>query len=446
MSEDPKKVGRRDFIGTAAAAAGFMIIKPQHVRGTAINSSLRVGLLGCGGRGKGVATALSRHPKACYVGLGDLFSDQLDKAKQQFDSINAAKGHPAIDPKLMFRGPKAYQAMAESNQFDVIHIATPDFFHPIHLEAVVAAGKHCYCEKPTGVDVRSAKKIKELGKKAEGRMSLEIGFQIRYAPPYVEMVKRIHDGAIGKIAQASVYYHATTLTYPPRRPDASPLKLRVRNFYWDRVLSGDIIVDQSLHVIDICNWVLKDHPLKAIGTGGRKVREDWGNTWDHFDVIFTYPNNVRVSLNHVQWGTWLWDVAERFFGSRGVSESHYSGVVGIYGEEPWKWEGGGDGKISPSTNFYAIGRGGTEEQNAGTFHGALDEADNEKTKAFIDSILTGKYHNQAAQGAESTLSALLGRMAAYTGREVTWDELLASDQYYDPELEGLDLTPLEQLS
>ena len=190
MSEDPKKVGRRDFIGTAAAAAGFMIIKPQHVRGTAINSSLRVGLLGCGGRGKGVATALSRHPKACYVGLGDLFSDQLDKAKQQFDSINAAKGHPAIDPKLMFRGPKAYQAMAESNQFDVIHIATPDFFHPKHLEAVIAAGKHCYCEKPTGVDVRSAKKIMELGKKAEGRMSLDIGFQIRYAPPYVEMVKR----------------------------------------------------------------------------------------------------------------------------------------------------------------------------------------------------------------------------------------------------------------
>jgi predicted dehydrogenase len=282
----------------------------------------------------------------------------------------------------------------------------------------------------------------ELGKKAEGRLSLDIGFQIRCAPPYVEMVKRIHAGAIGKIAQASTYYHATAINYPPRRPEASPLELRIRNFYWDRVLSGDIIVDQSIHVIDICNWVLKGHPLKAVGTGGRKVREDWGNTWDHIDVIFTYADNVRVSLNHVQYGEWFWDVAERFFGSKGVSESHYSGVVGIYGEEPWSWDGGG-AAITPSTNIYALGKGAGAEKVAGTFHGALDEADPEKTKAFVDSILTGKYHNQAAQAAESTLSAILGRTAAYTGREVTWDEVLASDQYYDPELEGLDLSGFE---
>jgi len=389
-----------------------------------------------------VATALSQHPNARYIALGDLFSDQLDKAKQHFDSIATKKGYAGIDPKLMFKGPKAYQAIAESNQLDVIHIATPDFFHPWHLGAVIAAGKHCYCEKPTGVDVRGAKHIMELGKKAEGRLSLDIGFQIRCAPPYVEMVKRIHAGAIGRIAQASTYYHATGISYPPRRPEASPLELRIRNFYWDRILSGDIIVDQSIHVIDICNWVLKGHPLKAVGTGGRKVREDWGNTSDHIDVILTYPDNVRVSLNHVQFGEWFWDVAERFFGSKGVSESHYSGVVGIYGEEPWSWDGGGN-SISPSTNIYALGKKGGAEEVAGTFHGALDEADTEKTKAFVDSILTGKYHNQAAQGAEATLSAILARTATYTGREVTWDEVLASDQYYDPELEGLDLSELE---
>ena len=442
MSNDPKKVGRREFMSTAAAA-GLMIVKPQLVRGTAANSALRVGLLGCGGRGKGVATALAQHPNARYVALADLFSDQLDKAKQHFDALATRKGYAGIDPKLMFKGPKAYQAIAESNQIDVVHIATPDFFHPQHLEAVIAAGKHCYCEKPTGVDVRGAKRIKELGKKAEGRLSLDIGFQIRYAPPYVEMVRRIHAGAIGKIAQASTYYHATAIQYPSRRPDATPLELRIRNFYWDRILSGDIIVDQSLHVIDICNWVLKNHPLKAVGAGGRKVRDDWGNTWDHFDVIFTYPDDVRVSLNHVQFGESLWDVAERFFGSRGVSESHYSGVVGIYGDEPWSWEGGGGATISLNANIYALRKEGTAEQVAGTFHGALDEADPEKTKAFVDSILNGKYHNQAAQGAESTLSAILGRTAAYTGREVTWDELLASDQYYDPELEGLDLSEFE---
>jgi predicted dehydrogenase len=308
---------------------------------------------------------------------------------------------------------------------------------------VVAAGKHCYCEKPTGVDVRGAKRIMELGDQAGGRLSLDIGFQIRCAPPYVEMVKRIHAGAIGKIAQASTYYHAGGLKYPPRRPDISPMELRIRNFYWDRVLSGDIILDQSIHVIDICNWVLKAHPLKAIGTGGRKVRDDWGNTWDHFDVIFTYPEDVRVSLNHVQFGDALGDVAERFFGSRGVSESHYSGLVGIYGEEPWSWEGSAGATLLPSSNIYASKNRGGDQHVTGSIRGALDEADKEKTKAFVDSILTGKYHNQAAQGAESTLSAILGRTAAYTGREVTWDEVLASNQYYDPELEGIDLREFE---
>ncbi|HXX24115.1 MAG TPA: Gfo/Idh/MocA family oxidoreductase [Terriglobia bacterium] len=442
MTSEQKKVGRRDFMSTAAAAAGLMIIKPQLVRGTAANSALRVGLLGCGERGTEVATALSQHPNARYIALADLFSDQLDKAKQHFDGIAAKKGYAGIDPKLMFKGPKAYQAIAESNQLDAIHIATPDFFHPWHLEAVLAAGKHCYCEKPTGVDVRAAKHIMELGKKAEGRLSLDIGFQIRCAPPYVEMVKRIHAGAIGKIAQASTYYHATGITYPPRSPDASPLELRIRNFYWDRVLSGDIIVDQSIHVIDICNWVLKSHPLKAVGTGGRKVRSDWGNTSDHIDVILTYPDNVRVSLNHVQFGDCFWDVAERFFGTKGVSESHYSGIVGIYGDEPWSWNGGGN-SISPSTNIYALTKKGGAEEVAGNFHGALDEADTQKTKAFVDSILTSKYHNQAAQGAETTLSAILARTATYTGREVTWDELLTSNQYYDPDLEGIDLTEFE---
>jgi predicted dehydrogenase len=229
------------------------------------------------------------------------------------------------------------------------------------------------------------------------------------------------------------------------------MELRIRNFYWDRVLSGDIIIDQSIHVIDICNWVLKGHPLKAVGAGGRKVRDDWGNTLDHIDVIFTYPDNVRVSLNHVQFGNSFWDVAERFFGSKGVSESHYSGVVGIYGEEPWSWDGGGT-PISPCTNIYARRRRSRDEQVRGaTAHvtrqdqipNALGAADPEKTKAFVDSVLTGKYHNQAAQGAETTLSAILGRMAIYTGREVTWDEVLASDQYYDPELEGIDLREFE---
>lgn len=434
-----KKMGRRDFIGSAATA-GLMIIKPELLRGTAANSAIRLGLLGCGERGTHVATSFASNTSARVVALADLFPDQLEKAKQHFNELATKKGYAGINPRLMFKGPKAYEELAASKEIDMVQVSTPDFFHPDHLEAVVRAGKHCYCEKPTGVDVRGAKRIMELGEKAEGRLSLDIGFQIRSAPPYVEMVRRIHAGALGKIACASTYYHATAITYPPRRAEASPLELRIRNFYWDRVLSGDIIVDQAIHVIDICNWVLKAHPLKAVGAGGRKIRDDWGNTWDHFDVIFTYPDDVRVSLNSVQFGEALWDVAERFFGSKGVAESHYSGVVGIWGNDAWSWDGGG-ASVSANTNIYAL-KGGGAEKVAGVFHDALENADAEKDKAFIESIASGKYHNQAARGAETTLSAILGRTAAYAGREVTWDELFRSDQTYDAQLEGIDLSAL----
>jgi myo-inositol 2-dehydrogenase/D-chiro-inositol 1-dehydrogenase len=443
MQKEPGNgVSRRQFLG-AAAGAGLMIIKPQLVRGTAANSAIRVGLLGCGRRGTGVATSFAANTNARVTALGDLFQDQLDSAKTYFDGIAASHGYPGVDPRLMFRGPHAFHEMANCKELDMIQISTPDFFHPEHLDAVVTAGKHVYCEKPAAVDVAGAKRILEAGKRAEGRLSLEVGFQIRSAPPYVELIRRIHSGAIGRIACAAAYYHATHINYPPRSPNASPLELRIRNFFWDRVLSGDTIVDQTIHVIDICNWALKAHPLKAVGSGGRSLpNSDWGNTWDHFDVVFTYPDDVHVSINQFAGGDSLWDVSERFFGTRGVAEAHYSGVVGIYGEEPWEWEGSAR-RGAPQTgqaNIYAVSRAATAEKTAGDFLDALQFADAEKEKAFIESIVSGKFHNQAAKGVESALSAQLGRMAAYTDRQVTWDELLASNQTYDAEIEGIDLT------
>ena len=442
VREAESTIGRREFL-TAAGAASFMIMKPQQVFGTAANSAIRLGLLGCGGRGSGVATSFANNTTARVTALADLFQDQLDKGKEHFDGIAAKKGYAGIDRKLMFKGAHAFQEIANSKELDMIQISTPDFFHPEHLDAVVNAGKHVYCEKPAGIDVWGSKRILEIGRKAEGRLSLEIGFQIRSAPPYVEWVKRIHGGALGKISCASTYYHATKNGYPPRAK-MSPMELRIRNFYWDRVLSGDIIVDQAIHVIDICNWVLKAHPLKAIGAGGRNVADDWGNYWDHFDVVYTYPDNVHVSLNHFQAGDALWDVSERFFGTKGVAEAHYSGVVGIYGSDAWEWEGSSSqaAAVPGHANIYARSQDkrASAARTAGNFSDALGLADAEKDKGFIESITSGKFHNQAAKGVESALSAQLGRMAAYTGREVTWDELLASNQTYDPAIEGIDLS------
>jgi hypothetical protein len=159
-------------------------------------------------------------------------------------------------------------------------------------------------------------------------------------------------------------------------------------------------------------------------------------------MVFTYPDDVHVSINQFAGGDAVWDVSERFFGAKGVAEAHYSGVVGIYGDEPWEWEG----STSPCStqpghaNIYAVSKAGTAQKTGGDFLDALQFADAQKDKAFIESIVTGKYHNQAAKGVESALSAQLGRMAAYTGRPVTWDELLASNQTYDAEIEGIDLS------
>ncbi|PYU96194.1 MAG: gfo/Idh/MocA family oxidoreductase [Acidobacteria bacterium] len=415
---------RRKFMGTAAGAAGLMIISPRLVRGTAANSAVRVGLLGCGGRGGADATDLAETGSARVVALADLFEDQLQNAKKHFDGLAQSKGHAGVDRSQMFLGPKAYEQIAGSKEVDAIVITTPPYFHPQHLEAVVAAGKHVYCEKPVAVDVRGAKRVIETGKRAEGRLSLDVGFQIRNAPPFVELANRVHAGALGTIACGEAYYYGTTLDRP-EWPNASPVERRIRNWVWDRVLSGDIIVEQNIHAIDVCNWMLQAHPVKAKGMGGRKVRTDPGDVYDHFNVVFCYPGDVHVTLNSTQFDKGWWDVNERFFGSKGVSESHYSGPCAIYGDDPWAWNGGNAPAQAQPAKFSA----------AGSFSDNLAQADSEKKKAFVESITSGNFHNQAAKGVESALTAMLGRTAAYSAREVTWDELLQSDEEWDAKID-----------
>lgn len=426
MSETSKrKVDRREFIGTAAAA-GLMFLRPERALGTAANSAVRLGILGCGGRGTAVANSMVNNTTTRVVALADLFTDQLDKARKHFDELAKAKGYSPIDSSQLFRGPKAYEQLAASKEVDAMLISTPPYFHPEHLEAVVEAGKHVYCEKPVAVDVVGAKRVMRVGERAQGRLSLDVGFQIRNAPPFVELVKRVHDGALGKIACGEAHYFGTAIERPTW-PTASPVERRLRNWAYDRVLSGDILVEQNIHVIDVCNWVLRAHPLKAEGMGGRKVRTDQGDCWDHFNVTFSYPDDVHVSFSSTQFSKGWWDVAERFFGSKGVSEAHYTSPVRIYGDDPWDSGLGGPGEQ------------GAQFSVAGIFRGALDQADPEKEKAFVESIINGKFHNQAAQGAESALSAMLGRKAAYTGHEFTWDELIKSDETWDS---GIDLNKL----
>src|SRR5579863_285647 len=395
MSGDPSETtkpsnqfDRRSFIGSAAATAGFMIINPSLVRGTQANSAIRVGLLGCGGRGTEDATNLL-DAGARIVALGDLFQNQLDAARAHFNQLLQAKNFPILDTTQLFAGPDAFQKIAASKEVDAIVVATPPYFHPQHLEAVVAAGKHVYLEKPVAVDVA---------------------------------------GAIGNIVCGEAHY-LTGYIDRPQWPKASPEEVRLRNWVHDKVLSGDIIVEQNIHVIDICNWVLQSHPLKASAAGGRMGRPaNDGDAWGNYHVVFQYPNGVDVTFSSTQFAKGWWDVTERFFGTKGTSQSPYVGPLGIWGDEPWQDPGSQPKPADASKPQAAF-------SVTGNFSSNLEQADPEKKKAFLESITSGKFHNQSGAGAESALSCMMARTAAYTGHEVSWDELLKSTEVWDPHLD-----------
>jgi len=420
-SED---IGRRSFLTAATGAAAFTILKPQVVRGMQANSAVRVGLLGCGGRGTNHLETILKSTDARVTALADMFQDRLDKAKKYVDDLSSAKGQPGV--QRTFLGPHAYQEILDSKDIDAVVIATPPYYHVQHLAAAVEAGKHVYCEKPVAIDVPGAKRVLEIGKKAEGKLSLDVGFQIRMAPPFVELMKRIHAGGLGEIASGAAYYYCPRIDIG--FPDAPEPVRRLRNWIQDRVISGDIIVEQNIHAIDICNWALQGHPLKATGRSGRNGRNFPGDTASsHFDVVFQYPNNVDIAFSSVQFGQVQFDVNERFFGTRGSSQSPYAGPLGIWGDEKWIW--GGSDKAAGDGAFSA----------SGSFSDNLAQADPEKQKGFISSISSGKFHNQAALGVETALTAMLGRQAAYEGRELSWEELLKSTEQWEP---GIDLNKL----
>jgi len=407
---------RRTFLKAAGAVGVFTILNPRLVRGSEANSAVRVGLLGCGRRGTTHAHNIIQHTDARLTALADLFQDQIDAAKTKIDAAAQAKGYSGVSQTWV--GPQACRQMAESKDVDAIVVATPAYFHPEHLRIVVEAGKHVYLEKPVAVDVAGAKRVLEIAKKAEGRTTLDVGFQIRSAPPYVELVRRIHDGALGEIAAAEAHYYCPAPD-DRRWAGATGDILRIRNWIQDRVLSGDIIVEQNIHVLDVANWVLNGHPVSAIGRGSQKGRGGPGDDcYSHFDVIFRYPNDVHLSFNSTQFGKGPFEVSERFFGTKGAAQLPYSGPFGIEGEQKWMWAGS---EQQGAASFSA----------SGNFTDNLAQADSEKQKGFIGSITSGQLHNQAAQGVESALTAMLGRKASYTGREVTWEELVKSNEHWD---------------
>lgn len=403
---------RRDFV-KAGAASGLLLLNAKTVFGYEANSAVRLGLLGCGNRGTSVASSFAKNTTARVVALADIFPDKLALGKTHFDKLNAGLGHAAIEDRLTFHGHEAYQELAHSKDIDMVQISTPPWFHVQHLEAAVNAGKHVYCEKPVGVDIEQSKKALEIAQRVHGKQSVDVGFQVRSAPPIAAVIERVKAGALGKIAAISANYYAPAST-EKTAVGPTPDEWRLRNWLWDKVLSGDILVEQNIHIIDLCNWVLGAHPLKATATGGRNILTHKGDCWDNYQVDFTYPGDVHVSFASTQFGNYGFEAALRIFGADGGADAPYAGPVRITGKSAWSWQDAAEAAKSTTSGKFAAN---------GEFLDNLALADREKDRSFIESITSGKFHNQIAAGVESAQSCMLGRMAGYTGREVTWEEM-----------------------
>ena len=404
------KKQRREFLKTSAtAAAGLVFVKPGSVHGTPANDAIAIGIIGSGGRGNYIGREMLNAGGARIVALHDLFDDRLAETRERFDKLGEEKGLPRIADGMLFRGPQAYHKLLASG-VDAVVLTSPPYFHPEHFEAVVAAGKHCWLEKPVATDVHGARRIEAAGLKGAGKVSMAVGFQSRYAEPYQEMVRRIHAGAIGDLVCSQTYYYTGDITRKAK-PGNPPLEARLRNWVFDKVLSGDILVEQNIHVLDIVNWVTRAHPVSALATGGKKARMDV-DCWDHYSVTYTYPGGVHVAFTSTQFKNSYDGRAQRFMGTRGFAEATFGkGGVRIVGEEPWD--------------------AGVEE--------GFGPAVPRKVAAFLQGILTGALQNETAGGVESTLTAILGRTAAYDGQERTWDKVATSNARWK---ETIDLSRL----
>ncbi|HVP46956.1 MAG TPA: Gfo/Idh/MocA family oxidoreductase [Bryobacteraceae bacterium] len=390
MSEPGK--GRRGFLRDgAAAAAGLLILKPETVFGSQANSAVEVGLVGCGSRGNWVTDFFIEFTGSRVVALADAFPTPLTEAGAKY-KVESARSYVGLN---------AYQELANS-KLDAVIIETPPYFHPEHAEAAVHAGKHVFMAKPVAVDVLGCKSVAASAQKANGKMSFLVDFQTRAQPVFQEAAARVHRGEIGAPKFGHVYYHAGH-TPVQDVSGMSPEQATLRNWLHDRRLSGDIIVEQNVHVLDAGNWFLQSHPLKAGGLCGRKAPIA-GNVSDNFVVTYHYPNDATVDFSSVQFANGYSDLCIRVYGKDGTLDSHYGGLVRITGKNPWN---------------------GAEKDP--TFRdGAITNIKN-----FIESIRTGKLLNNGEMAVESTLTAILGRMAAYSGREVSWDEMMRVNERFD---------------
>jgi predicted dehydrogenase len=381
---------RRDF-AKLSAAAGFAILAGDALAAKSNSDTLKVGLLGCGGRGTGAAiNMLEGKNNVVLVAMADLFEDRLKSSRGQIKNHKDPEvvKRYAVKDDHCFVGFDAYKKILMTD-IDILLDGTLPYSRPKHIEAAVNAKKHIFAEKPVAVDPTGVRQVIAAAEKAkELKLSFVAGTQRRHQREYIETVDKIHNGEIGDIMALRAYWCGGLPFARDRQPAWNDLEYRIRNWYSYCWVAGDSIVEQHIHNLDVCNWVMNAHPVRVFAMGGRAWKpptEKYGDIWDHFACDFEYENGVHMTSFCRHWN--------------GCSEGVFEDVVGTKGR----------------SNCTNLGQGG--------MNGQIQE--------HIDLVnsITGKgpYLNEGVQVAEATMTAIMGRMAGYTGQVQVWTKALGSD-------------------
>ena len=414
---------RRTFLGRAATAVTVGTVMAEKALATpdALASAarskamgedtIRVALVGCGGRGTGAAVQALRTEGAVeLVAMADAFSDRLEASLAE---ISKQVGERVkVDEAHKFVGFDAFERAIDSD-VDLVVLATPPGFRPMHFEHAVAKGRHVFMEKPVAVDAPGVRRVLAAGASADEQgLKVGVGLQRHHQAKYLETIQRIHDGAIGRIVLLRSYWNSAGVWVRERQPDWTEMEYQMRNWYYFNWLCGDHIVEQHIHNLDVANWIMRGYPTHAQGQGGRQVRTgpDSGEIYDHHFVEFTYADGTKLlSQCRHQENTWS-SVSEHAHGSGGTADVSGGRIVGSDGRE-WRWRGDGDDPYQ-------------------TEHDDLFAA-----------VRAGTPYNEAENGAKSTMTAILGRLATYSGREIQWEEALASEVSLAPDNYAWDADP-----
>lgn len=386
---------RRAFL-LSSSTSGMLIVKPETAFGTQANSSLEVGLIGSGGRALYIGNFFVEYTGARVVAVADPLPDRIAALKKSLGCAGARE----------YTSLEGYRDLV-SSKLDAVVVESPPYFHPDHAAATVAAAKHVFLAKPVAVDVPGCQSIADSGRKAEGKLTFVVDLQTRVRPAFQEAAARLYRGDIGKPVLGHVYYHSEVVV-PQRVASDSPLQSRLRNWNFSRALSGDIIVEQDIHAIDLAVWYMRSHPSEAFGACERIAGPREGDLRDAFLVNFLFPNGVQVDFSGARFLKGYHDICARIYGTAGTLDSHYLGAVQITGDKPWT------GATADATRDGAI----TNVRN------------------FVESVRSGKYLNNAAVAVESNLSCILGRTAGYERRIVTWDETIKRNEKLDARLQA----------